>query len=619
MLRIYQDLAERRVFRFVVAYAAFGWAMLEVVDQLTGNAILPGWSYRAALALILCGFPGALIVSWFHGAKGRQEMPPIEGWLLALVAVFAVATTGFVVRSGMAEGESTRVTGELTGYEDPSRVAVMYFEPRGGDDADFLASGLTEALIDELTGVAGIHVVSRNGSQLFRGAAATPDSIGRTLEAGTIVAGTVAQAGDQLRVTVSMANAATGEQYASEEIRRPRTEIFALQDTLAGLVSDWLRTEIGAELGEVRLRAGTTVVPAWERVQEGEQVAAGAAVLVANNDLDGAGRALARADSLFAVAETLDPEWPDPILRRGWLAYRQSRLGGMDRNHYITWIERGLGHAQRALELDPDNADALELQATLRYWRYLLNLADSPEEAERLNSQAEQGFRASIAADQNRASALTSLSHLLLAKGEVAEAKLSSLRAYDADPFLENANLTLWRIFTASWSLQDGIEARRYCAEGARRFPEDYRFAQCQLMLMGMPGEEVDIPRAWELVDRFAELSPPQVRDVNRQRGMMYVGHALAQIGEADSARAVVRRGRAAPDIDPLRETALLESIVRTALGDGEEAVRQLSTYLAANPGQMEGYRADAERGELPWYHQALLDEPRFRSLVGVR
>jgi len=121
------------------------------------------------------------------------------------------------------------------------------------------------------------------------------------------------------------------------------------------------------------------------------------------------------------------------------------------------------------------------------------------------------------------------------------------------------------------------------------------------------------------LVDSFAAKSPPQVRDVNRLRGYMYVGMALARAGEADSARSVLLAGRAGTDIDPLRELALLESIGRTTLGDVDEAVRQLSVYFAANPGTMDGYRAQGGSGELPWYHQALLKEPRFRSLVGLR
>lgn len=618
MFKLYQDLAERRVFRFVVAYAAFGWALLEVVDQLTGNGILPGWLYRASLALVLCGFPGALIVSWFHGAKGRQEVPPIELWLLGAVAIFAVVTTGFVARSALEADMRSGVV-QLADWEDPSRVAVMYFEPRGGGDAEFLASGLTESLIDELTGVEGIHVVSRNGSQLFRGVPASADSIGRALSAGTIVSGTVAQAGDEVRVNVTMANAATGNQYANREVRGSRTAIFELQDSLASLVGDWLRSEIGAEVGDIRLRAGTSHVAAWEAVQKGEQTAAGANVMLANNDIEGAARELEKADSVFAAAESIDPQWTEPILLRGWLAYRQSRLGGMDRSHYLEWIDRGVGHAERALALDPTNASALELRGTLRYWKALLNLGATPEETEQLKATAESDFRGAIASDGARASALTSLSHLLLNKGEVAEAKLQAQRAYNADPFLENANLTLWRIFTASYSLGDAIEAPRYCAEGARRFPTDYRFAQCQLMLMGMPEQPVDIQRAWQLVDEFAELSPPQVREVNRHRGYMYVGMALARDSLADSARAVLQKGRAGANLDPLRETALLESIARTILGDGQEAVRQLSIYLAANPAEMEGYQSSAERGDLPWYHQALLDEPGFRSLLGLR
>ncbi|HSJ05684.1 MAG TPA: hypothetical protein VK936_03210, partial [Longimicrobiales bacterium] len=87
------DVIERRIFRFVVAYGAVSWAALELVDQLVGNDILPQFAYVGMLSLVLCGFPGALIVSWFHGAKGRQEVPRLEKWLLAFVAVFALGTT----------------------------------------------------------------------------------------------------------------------------------------------------------------------------------------------------------------------------------------------------------------------------------------------------------------------------------------------------------------------------------------------------------------------------------------------------------------------------------------------------------------------------------------------
>ena len=608
------------MFRYLLAYAAAGWVILQVVDSLANNRILPPISYKAVFAFIVSGIPGALIVSWFHGAKGRQEGSRMEFILLSVVAVFALATTGFVVRSGL-EGDSKGNRATLTPENDPSHLAVLYFEPRGGSDAEFMAAGLTETLIDVLSKVQALHVVSRNGSQLFKGVTARPDSIGRTLKVGAIVTGTVSQAGDRVRVDVRLTKAADGKQLNSTSLERPRSEIFALQDELADTVAVFLRKAIGAELGDLRLRMGTESVEAWELVQQGAQAAVGADVFVKSSDLGGASKALLEADSILKQAEAVDPNWDEPAIRRGWLAYRQSRLGGMNRDAYTKWIAEGLQHADRALAHDTANANSRELQATLIYWRFLLNLAGSPEEGEKLRDEAERGFRAAIALDQNRASALTSLSHLLMSKGETAEAKLSALRAYEADPFLENANLTIWRIYQASWSLQDAVEARRYCQEGMLRFPLDFRFRQCQLMsyALAQPGQPLDLTNAGILVSEFTEMSPPQVRDVNRQRANVYLAMGLARAGKADSARAVLKNVRAGPDIDPVREVALLESIARTFLGDKEEAVRQLAVYFAANPGTLEGYRDAANRGQLVWYHQSLLEEPRFRALVGLR
>lgn len=617
-MQFLRDLIERRVFRYLVAYAAGSWAALEVIDQLVGNEVLPGVAYRVVLTLVICGVPGALVVSWFHGAKGRQEIPMIERWLLAAVAVFALGTTGFVTTMSVDEGAGP--AGPLLPTEDPARVAVLYMDARGGDDAEFLASGLTEALIDELSAVGGLHVVSRNGAQLFRHAPASSDSMARTLEVGSLVSGSVSVAGDRVRVDVALTSGLRGEQLASRRLERPRTEIFALQDELADTVAVFLRSAIGRELGARTMRDATSSPRAWELVQQAAQEQDDAAQLVAAGDLHGAARMLVSADSVLALAEGEDAEWVEPVLRRGWVAYAQSRLGGMDRAHNEEWIARGLAHAQRARASHPDDAGALELTATLRYWRYLLNLAGTPAESDELFHGAERDFRAAIAASGGTlASAQNSLSHLLIRKGELAEAKLNALQAYSTDPFLENVHLTLWRIFTTSWGLQDAVEARRYCDEGARRFPDDFRFSQCRLMLLALPGMQGDLGDAWKVLDEFAHASPPQVREVNRRRGMMYISIALAHAGMADSARAVVYAARASADIDPLRDLPQLESITWTVLGNPTEAVRQLEVYLSANPQALEGLRTDAERRALPWYYQQLLDEPRFRALVGMQ
>ena len=67
-MQFLRDLIERRVFRHLVAYGAGSWAVLELIDQLVGNEMLPAVAYRVVLTLVICGLPGALVLSWCRGA-----------------------------------------------------------------------------------------------------------------------------------------------------------------------------------------------------------------------------------------------------------------------------------------------------------------------------------------------------------------------------------------------------------------------------------------------------------------------------------------------------------------------------------------------------------------------
>jgi len=61
-------------------------------------------------------------------------------------------------------------------------------------------------------------------------------------------------------------------------------------------------------------------------------------------------------------------------------------------------------------------------------------------------------------------------------------------------------------------------------------------------------------------------------------------------------------------DVDPLRETAFLESLVRTLLGDRDEALEHLRVYLDANPAQRRPIAEDTS-----WWYAGIREDPRFR------
>ena len=116
--------------------------------------------------------------------------------------------------------------------------------------------------------------------------------------------------------------------------------------------------------GRVRLReqkSATRNVAAWVLVQQAEKARKDADSLVRSGDVEGSGRQFAKADSLLVGAEAADQPWVEPVLLRGWIAYRRSRVAE-NASRASTWIDAGLGHANRALEREPRNARALELQ-----------------------------------------------------------------------------------------------------------------------------------------------------------------------------------------------------------------------------------------------------------------
>jgi tetratricopeptide (TPR) repeat protein len=252
------------------------------------------------------------------------------------------------------------------------------------------------------------------------------------------------------------------------------------------------------------------------------------------------------------------------------------------------------------------------LRGILTYLRWLLNLEPAPAAAKQLIVTAEQDLRAAVNAKPTAARAWTYLSHLLAGQGQTAESKLAAVRSYEADPYLSSAKQTLYSLYTASFDLEDQGEATHWCEEGKRRFPEYYRFAECQLWLMGMKGQKPDVAKAWQVHQEFVKLTPANLRAYYSLYGHMIVALVLTRAGLPDSARSLMAHSRGDATIDATHDLAYYEAGVRTQLGDKDEAFRLLSTYVAANPQRRAGVANDDT-----WMIRDLRSDPRFVTLFG--
>ena len=494
---------------------------------------------------------------------------------------------------------------------DPKNVAVLYFEDLSSDKRlGFVADGFTEALIGELSRVQGLSVVSKGGAAAWRDATVGPDSVGRALQAGTLVQGRVEpSSSDRLRVQVWLVDGNSGADLGKRAgFELPANDLIAARDSLAVQAADLIRQQLGQE---VRLRGqqeGTRSTAAWSLTQRAEQLVKQGEAAAEAGDAAAQGRAFGAADSLLAQAEALDPKWADPVVLRARVAYVRSRHSFDDLLAAGRWIAAGLGHLDRALALDGNNADALELRGNLRYWKYLLRLEQDPAKAPALRDAARADLEQATRLNPGQAGAWASLSHLYYndPTTSTTDVMLAARRAYESDAYLANAATIVERLFYASYDLDQPVDAAHWCDEGARRFPSEAAFSTCQIFLMSMRGQTPDPARAWRLAE-----SPLLTGDYQKAEARMLTAAVLARAGLKDSARAVARGAVVNADIDPTRDLYLQQAFVFTLLDDKTAAIGALKTYLAANPERRKDFSEDPG-----WRLRSLTAEAGYRDLT---
>jgi len=542
----------------------------------------------------------------------RARRQPVLWWRRVALVTGGVAVV--VVAAVAVIALSHRRPHLAAGGPDPHDIAVLYLEDRSRDSAlGYVADGLTEGLIDALSRVPGLHVISRNGVAEFRHSAAPLDSVAGVLNVGTLVAGSVEPAGERIQVQLRLIEGATGVDFERASVEVPAAQLLSARDSVVSEVARMLRARLGQELQVRQVRETASSPEAWAALLRGDHLRKIAEDRIAQGDLNGGLAAFRSADSALAAVEAAYRNWAVPIVQRGQVAFRRSRLvSGQD--SVLAAIRTAVAAADRALAIDPNDAQALEVRGMAQYWHYVLDVTPNPKDAAALLERAKRDLESAVRLDPSLANAHAFLSHLYYNQpGGVVSALLEARLAYEADAFLSNAPEVLWRLFLGSYDLEQLTQARSWCEEGARRFPRDYRFAECRLWDLTMPGVAASVPEAWRLADEEATLAPESRREYQRHRAMMIAGAVLARAGLADSARAVLLRARAGADVDLFMDLPYYEAYARIVLGDSAEVIALLRKMVASATGQATAGSAD---WAAHWWFRGFQARPDFQALV---
>jgi adenylate cyclase len=170
------------------------------------------------------------------------------------------------VKSGPASDENNAF------LELPSKpsIAILAFENMSNDpQQEFVAEGISEDIITELSRFRSLFVIARNSAFAFKGQATDVKEIGRKLGVRYIVEGSVRRAGQRIRISAQLIDAIEDKHLWAERYDRDMEDIFAVQDEVTQAIVTTIEPELMNSERQRARRKPTANLTAWEAYQRG--------------------------------------------------------------------------------------------------------------------------------------------------------------------------------------------------------------------------------------------------------------------------------------------------------------------------------------------------------------
>ena len=275
-------------------------------------------------------------------------------------------------------GSAGRAASEPTNAGAIRSLAVLPFENRSGDpEQEFFADGMTDALIAGLTQIRALRVISRTSAMRFKGTQRSLPEVARELKVDAVVEGSALRAGDRVRITVQLVDAATDTSLWAKSYERDLTDILALQSEVAQAIAREIQIQLTPEEAS-RLKSRGPVNPAahvaylqgrylwnrWTTESLRQSIQRFEEALAADPDYALAYAGLADSYSALGNTNSTPPDQVYPRAKQAaerglalddGLAELHASLGYVHRFHDWDWM-RAEHEFLRALELNPGYA-----------------------------------------------------------------------------------------------------------------------------------------------------------------------------------------------------------------------------------------------------------------------
>ena len=472
----------------------------------------------------------------------------------ALTVVFAaIAVAGYFVKAG---------------YSQPiTSIAVMPFVNESGDPGEeYLSDGISESMINGLSGLPGVKVIARSSTFSYRGKQFDIRQVADELGVESIMTGRVSHNGDNLRVSAELVNVRDQSQIWGGNFDRSPAEVQQIQDEILRQVADKLGLRL-TPAEKSQLHNGPVVDHrAYELFLKGS-------FYRSIGSEDGANKAI----DLYKQAIDVDPSYAEAYAA---LARTYLYLGSNGFSDQKEMTAKAETAAKRALELDDSIAEVHLALAGIKKAGYDWAGADLE-------------FKRAVGLNPNLAAVRYAYAFFLATQGRNREAIIEVKRSRELDPLGRNINLEMGYIHYFAREYDAALEQYN---TGVELRPDNGPAYYGRGLTYAALGRHDDALRDYREMQRLSgDLTGLSC----------YIAVSLVKTGRMDEAKTVLKSLEAGEKYVSPVELAVLY----TALDDRDKALASLERAYAEQDPQIQFLMIEPN-------FDALRYEPRFVRLV---
>jgi adenylate cyclase len=359
-------------------------------------------------------------------------------------------------------------------------IAVLPFDNMSGDpEQEFFSDGMTEDLITELSKIPWFYVVARNSTFVFKNRAVDVREAARELGVRYVLEGSVRKAGNRLRISAQLIDAATNNHIWAERFDREIEDIFAIQDEVVEAIVGAVAPEFLTFEAKRAQRKDAHQLDAWECMIRGR-------ALVEKMGREEVGQ----AKQLFEQALQLVPDGSFGAADLAMVHFLE---------YYYRWSEdpdRSLREmtvvAETAVKADGDDPWSLTMLGLAR------SIAGKWDEVLPPIEHA-------LTRNPNFAPAVALKGFVLALRGDVEEAVVQMLEAKRLSPYDPFMGFWLMGLVWAHYMLGDYAAATESAREGIRLAPQNPTYRRQLAASLAMEGQLDDAKAA---IAKYLELEP---------------------------------------------------------------------------------------------------------------